>query len=143
MNNKRYFSVLCKCGHTGSRMYYIPIAFAIEAENGKEAAAKSRWLPRVKHHHKDCILSVKELSYTEYLMLRDENKSDPYLKCGCIQEQKCLDMDDRMVLDPHYSEKDAHYYEKEYQRHPNFIGKTMIRNPKKYMKNYCCEEGWA
>lgn len=143
MDSKRYYSVECKCGHTGSKMYYIPIAFAVEARNAKEAAAISRWIPRVKHHHKDCIISVTEIDYIEYLMLRDKNNDDPYLKCGSIQEQKMIDLEDRKVYDPHYSDRDDHYYEKEYQRHPNFVGKTMIRNPKKYMKNYCYEEAWA
>ena len=143
MDSKRYYSVECKCGHTGSRMYYVPIAFAVAAENGKEAAAKSRWFPRVKHHHKDCILDVKELDYVEYLMLLDENNNDPYLKCGSIQEQKYLNIEERLVLDPHYYSTDESEHDLEEQKHPNFIGKTKIRNPKKYLNKYYYREAWA
>ncbi len=143
MNSKKYFSVECKCGHTGSRMYYIPIRFAIIAENAKEAAALARWVPRAKHHHKDCILSVDEISEDEYYMLRLDNKKDPFLNCHSIQEQRGIDIEDRKVVDPHYQEYKNADYEEEFQKHPNFIGKMMIRNPKRYMKNYYCEEAWA
>ena len=73
MNSKRYFSVECKCGHAG-KMYYIPIKFAIEADNGREAAEKGRWIPRVKHHQKYCILNVEELTEEEYYLLLSENR---------------------------------------------------------------------
>ena len=45
---------------------YIIKTFAICAENGREAASRARWMPRVKHHAKDAILSVKEIDEFEY-----------------------------------------------------------------------------
>ena len=143
MDSKRYFSVECKCGHTGSRMYYIPIKFAIIASNAREAAKLGRWKSRVKHHHKDCVLGVDELSEEEYYMLLLDNKRDPFLNCQSIQEQKCFDFEDRKVYDPHYFSENNWKHKEDYQKHPNYIGKTLIRNPKKYMKNYYYEEAWA
>ena len=61
----RYFNVTAKCGHVG-RGYYIPITFAVKAESAAEAASVARDLPRVKHHHKDAILSVKEVNRYEF-----------------------------------------------------------------------------
>lgn len=143
MSSKRYFSVECKCGHAGSRMYYIPIKFAIVAENGKEAAAKGRWNPRAKHHHKDCVLRVTEISELEYYQLLSENRNDPYLSCCSIQEQRILDLEERKVLDPHYFDFDEREHKDHYQKHPTFAGKTMIRNPRRYIRNYSYEEVWA
>lgn len=133
MDEKRYFSVECKCGHTGSRAYYIPIKFAVIAENAKEAAKIGRWMPRSKHHHKDCVLSVLELSYEEYIELCDSNDNDPYLKCHSIQEQRMFDLSDRFVLDECYLNDET---EREPQLHQTFFGKQKIKNPKRFIKNY-------
>ncbi len=54
----RYFIVTAKCGHVG-RDNYIPIDFAVKAESASKAASYARDLPRVKHDHKDAILSVQ------------------------------------------------------------------------------------
>ncbi|MCQ2772556.1 MAG: hypothetical protein MJ238_04705 [Bacilli bacterium] len=80
MENKKYFKVVAKCGHVGRR-FYVPVQFAIRAQNGKEAAKKARDLPRVKHDHKDAILQVKEISYYEFKAINQVNKNDPYLQC--------------------------------------------------------------
>lgn len=140
---KRYYEVECKCGHTGSRMYYIPIKFPVIAYNAKEAAAKARQFPRCKHHHKDCILNLKEIAYEEYIDLVKSNRNDPYLKCGSIQEQRQFDIFDRFVEDPHYYLYEDES-ESEEQRHQLFIGKNKIRNPKKFIRNnYIYEEAFS
>ena len=56
-----YYKVDAKCGHV-RRGHYIVKAFYIKADNGKEAAAKVRMLPRVKHDWKDAINEVKKIS---------------------------------------------------------------------------------
>jgi len=81
------FAVEAKCGHVGRNNYIIK-RFAITAENGKEAAQKARFLPRVKHDHKDAILSVQLLDEVSYLELLNKNRQDPYFRCKNIQEQK-------------------------------------------------------
>ena len=141
MNSKRYFSVECKCGHAG-KMYYIPIKFAIEADNGREAAEKGRWIPRVKHHQKYCILDVEELTEEEYYLLLSENRNDPFLNCHSDEDQMCIDLEDRKMREPWFYNGYKKAYE-EKDRKALFNGKTLIRNPKKYMRNYRDEEAWA
>ena len=86
---KKYFKVVAKCGHIG-RKHYIPVAFAVEAEDGKEAAKLTRFFSRVKHNHKDAILDCKEVSYEEFSELKTINLNDEYLKCHSRQEQKMI-----------------------------------------------------
>ncbi len=85
----KYYKVVCKCGHVGKK-HYIPVQFAVKAENGREAAKKARDFPRVKHQHKDAILDVVKLEYEEYLELLELNTNDSYLNCHSKQEQNRL-----------------------------------------------------
>lgn len=86
----KYFAVETKCGHVGKGKC-IYIWFAVKAENGKAAAAKAREYKRAKHHHKDAIRKVKEISFEEYIQLRFANDNDPYLQCKNIQQQRGID----------------------------------------------------
>ena len=81
-----YYLVSCKCAHVG-RNYYMPIEFPVYAENGREAAAKARNLPRVKRHHKDAILNCIKVDYDTYLNQIDINNHDVYLLCKSRHEQ--------------------------------------------------------
>jgi hypothetical protein len=83
----KYYKVTVKGGHVG-RNKYIPIILAIMANNGKDAAYKARWTPRVKHHHKDAIIACEEINIDEYLFLNKINQEDPYFLCKSIQDQK-------------------------------------------------------
>ena len=97
----KYFMVIAKCGHVGKKNY-IPIKFAVIAESGKEAAKKTRGYSRVKHNHKDAILDVKEVSYEEFLEIKEMNNNDPYLKCHSKQEQNKINgLEERMEIDNH------------------------------------------
>ena len=101
----KYFEVICKCGHVG-RKFYIPIKFAVCTTDGKEAARIARLYPRVKHNHKNAILSVKEISYDTYLEINKRNKEDPYLQCHSKHEQKRrCNLLDRLCVDTHNQEK--------------------------------------
>ena len=84
---KRYFKVNAKCGHVGRRRF-INIDFPVVASNAKEAAARARRFGRVKHHWKDAINSVEEISEFEFNKLQEEWRSDPYLDCRNVQEQR-------------------------------------------------------
>lgn len=103
-NQTHYYKVICKCGHLG-RKKYIPISFPVKATSGKEAAAIARYFPRVKHEHKDAILMVKEMSYSEYLELIEINNNDPYLHCHSRREQnEICDLTARWINDPNYKD---------------------------------------
>lgn len=143
VQERRYYAVECKCGHTGSRRTYIPIRFAVVARSKKEAAAIGREIPRCKHHHKDCILNVTELSYEEFIELRKENDNDPFLRCHSIQEQCLYDLSDRFVADPHYSEINKEKRVREEQIHQTFQGKKKIRNPKRFIRFNQLQEAYC
>lgn len=101
MQEKNFYRVVAKCGHVG-RCNYIPIAFAVMAENGKEAVRMTRLFPRVKHDHKDAILECVKISYEEYLELQEVNNNDPYLKCKSKHQQnETCNLADRLVEDLH------------------------------------------
>lgn len=64
-------------------------------------------IPRVKHNHKDAILSVTRISKEEYLLLLEENHNDEYLHCKNIQQQKenCADLSSRIIFDSYFNEE--------------------------------------
>lgn len=126
MNN--YYAVVCKCGHVGKNNYIL-ITFPIIASNKKEAARIARDIPRCKHHHKDCIREVTEVSRDAYLEIINKNNNDPYLKCKCIQEQRNVDLGARII-----PEKKTNIREKEELIHCVYYGKTKIKHPKKFFR---------
>ena len=83
----KFYEVTAKCGHVGRGQYYMG-QFYVRAENGKEAATLVRQKPRVKHNHKDAILSVSSISYSEYLTGKAAYKTNPYFSCKSKQEQR-------------------------------------------------------
>lgn len=136
----RYFIVTAKCGHVGKGRY-IPIPFAIRARSAAEAASITRRMPRVKHHHKDAILSVEEVTIFDYSELRWINHYDPYLQCASKREQQ--------------QEFDAIYFriledDTGTQRRKNhtagkpvYAGKKRIRNVRQYAKEQAAEFAMA
>ena len=127
----KYYSVKCKCGHVGANRFYIPIEFGVIATSKKEAAEKGRWIPRCKHHQKDCILDVKEITRNEFLELNERNRQDPYLRCHSIQEQRNYDLSSRLIPEEAYREP----YKRNNERSTYMYGKRNIRHPKRYMRN--------
>lgn len=102
MEQTRYYNVTAKCGHVG-RENYIPISFAVKANSAKEASKKVRNFPRVKHDHKDAILSCREINEDEFNSLLELNNNDSYLTCKSKREQKqTCNLINRLVLDPNY-----------------------------------------
>ena len=94
----KYYRVEAKCGHVGRNNYIIK-SFYIHAENGKEAAFKTRRMPRVKHHHKYAIVSVNEIEYSEYLDGLNEIGTDSYFLARNSSEQRttCIFTDGEIV----------------------------------------------
>lgn len=127
----KYYSVTAKCGHVGKR-YFIPIEFAIRAESAKEAARIAREMPRVKHDHKDAIQSVLEITWEEYITLRQQNDADPYLQCKSVQEQRMIETIYDRVVEEDREEREQRRKDKEEARY--YLGKKPIRNVKSYLK---------
>lgn len=105
-NEKKYYAVMCKCGHTGSKKLYIPIEFGVVATDGREAAYIGRNIPRCKHLHKDCVLGVREVPFDEYALICKRNSEDSYLHCSSIQEQSQYNLSDRFVKEAKYIDED-------------------------------------
>lgn len=89
MKKTIYWAVTAKCGHVGGVSKYIPITFYVEAKTKKEASDNVIAIPRVKHHNKQVILGIENISYEEFLSGIQSNSNDPYLKCCNGQEQRC------------------------------------------------------
>lgn len=143
---KKYYAVTTKCGHVGKGKF-IDMTFPICAENGKEAASIGRWLPRVKHHYKYCITSVKCISYDDYLELIEENNNNPYFKCKSIQEQNrnCPNIYDNVkTLDYLIQEPKKVYKEKRKQRVEFILKKKKIMEAefKRYRNHLKCITVW-
>ena len=96
---KKYFSVKTKCGHVG-KLNCVWIDFAIMAESAKEAASNARQRARVKHHHKNTIKEVVEITVDEFCKLKAINDADPYLHVKNHREQLQIEgFEERIELD--------------------------------------------
>ena len=96
---EKYFSVETKCGHVG-KLNCVWIKFAIFAESAKEAAAIARQIARVKHHHKNTIKEVVEITADEFCKLKAINDADPYLHAKNHREQLQIEgFEERIELD--------------------------------------------
>ena len=123
MEVKSYYEVIAKCGHVGKK-HYVPVKFAVIAENGKEAAKMVRGFPRVKHNHKDAILKVSKISYERFEELTEINRNDPYLKCHSRQEQKLIDNFEERLKDDLHGQKVKYYKRARFDRVAYKIKKT-------------------
>lgn len=127
------YEVSAKCGHVG-RNNYVNKTFAVKANNGKQAAEMVRWFPRVKHHHKDAIRYVNEITIERFHEIMEHNQQDCYFTCKNVQEQRAY------IETNICSEKSVNYCKKvEVTNKCYYSGKTRIRNLKKY-RNYYRED---
>ncbi len=124
------YEVKCKCGHVGKKNYIV-IAFAVIAEDGKEAARKARYFPRVKHDHKDAIISVRKISDYEFDEILKNNNNDDYLHCTNKQQQNFIDLSNRIQKEEHKKELID-----EESKATIFFGKIRIKKPKRFIKNF-------
>ena len=134
MENKKYYIVGTKCGHVG-RNKWIEINIPIIADSGKEAAFKARMTPRVKHHKKDAILFVKEVSGVEYLVCLKEYRKDPYVKCKNIQDQRMIENFNCRVKENEIEEREFRN-KKESARFKNKKQQILIKEMKNKEKEY-------
>lgn len=134
MDNKafNYYAVIAKCGHIGKKQY-IPIKFAVIADNGKQAAKKVRNFPRVKHNHKNAILSVTKINFDEFIQINKKNDEDLYLKCHSKQEQSLIEnLEERIEID-YYNIKEELFSKEERQERVKFKLKKykILQNERK------------
>ena len=133
-NDNKYFEVIAKCGHVGKR-FYNPVKFAIKAQSGKEAAKIVRRFPRVKHDHKDAILSVRIIDYKTFLEIIDNNSKDEYLKCKSKSQQRLIkNLADSLEIDYHNKRKE--YDKKERLNRVNYKLKKNEIIIKSLMEDY-------
>lgn len=95
----KYYRVKAKCGHVG-RNHYILKDFYVKANNGKEAARQVRYTPRVKHHQKDAIQEVNEISLEEFVLGRKAMEEDMYFKVHNSTDQRWLKAVDKLDIFP-------------------------------------------
>ena len=98
-----HYKVKAKCGHVG-RNNYIVQDFFIVANSRREAAAIVRWMPRVKHHKKDAIFFVEEITFSEYREGRAIQEKNPYFKTTNSSEQKEINC---LIYEDIYRENDT------------------------------------
>lgn len=122
-----YYKVDAKCGHVG-RNYYVVKSFPIIANTKKEAAKIVRGIPRVKHHHKDAIKAIKEITLNEYISLGLQHASDPYFHCKNIQLQR------KLCHEEIFEEPQAYKVKQEKSRKKYYYGKTSVKFPKRFDK---------
>ena len=124
MTNK-FYAVTVKFGHVGQHKFIIK-TIPVVAESGKEAAFKARWTPRVKHHDKYAIISVKQIDLEAYVLLCIDKGFDPYFQCKNIQEQRqiCEGIEE----DVQYMEQDEIDYENRKKDRKNKVNFKKMKN---------------
>lgn len=105
----KYYKVVAKCGHVG-RGRYIVKSFYVVANDGKEAAAKVRWLPRVKHHWKNAIEAVCEIDKQDYIDGKLAYWNDKYFQAKNSSQQRLLQC---VVLDEICEQESKDYKRKD------------------------------
>ena len=108
----KYYKVVAKCGHVRKRHYIIK-DFFVKAEDGKEAAHKVRFLPRVKHDWKDAIISVELITMEEFIHGIELHNQDLFFYVTNSSEQKLYGViDDVQVFEceePERKKKDKNF----------------------------------
>ena len=129
---QNYYLVEAMCGHVGKRRY-IPIKFAIIAENGKEAAKIARNIPRVKHDNKYAILQVEKVNYDTFQNQVNKNKEDQYLNwrdCRYCETFNQEDIQERIISyvgKNRKKEKEKRYDRRKEQRREEMYIKLRIQ----------------
>ena len=121
----KFYHVVAKCGHVGGRGKYIDLDFYTAAESASQAAQYVRLAPRVKHHARDAIRSVEEITQEEFWEGQERYRNDPFTNCHSSQEQQKIHhlIADRIC-----------------QEAPREERKTRERNPKRSARyGYGCD----
>ena len=141
---KKYFSVTTKCGHVG-RLNCVWIDFAIYAESAKKAAEIARKKARAKHHHKNTIKEVVEITMDEFYKLRALNDADAYLHAKNHREQLQIEgFEERIELDEYnIARKHKKSSKKESLEFRVKRANAKEKSHKRALKEYFYEEAMA
>jgi hypothetical protein len=121
METNYYYLVKAKCGHVGKDKFVV-MPFVIQAQSKKAAAMLVRMMPRVKHHNKQAILSVEEISRDEYLTQKKLNQNNGYFKAHSIQDQRRLCNEWDLVIHNDAQEEDKmDKFEQLYEKYQLFL----------------------
>ena len=133
---KNYFKVIAKCGHVGRDSYYEGVFYEV-AESKSHAAQIVRGRGRVKHHHKDAILSVEPITFEEYQMGVAKKSDEVYFNCHNSSEQALAWEEIAKFIKPETNRRERYQHKKEVQNDRlHYDGKRRIKNPVKYGKYY-------
>ena len=141
---KKYFSVETKCGHVG-KLKCVWIPFAICAESAKEAAAIARQKARAKHHHKNTIKEVIEITVDEFCKLKAINDADAYLHAKNHREQLQIEgFEERIELDEYnIAKKHEKTSKKESLEFRVKRSQTREKSHQRALREYFYEEAMA
>lgn len=113
----KYYKVNAKCGHVG-RGHYTNKDFFVKAKDGKEAAYRVRFAPRVKHDWKYAINFVELITRDEFERGCERQNNDLYFMVTNSSEQKvycAVDYEqifDYEVPEKKTKDKDSKFYKK-------------------------------
>ena len=124
-----------KCGHVGKNNYLLKWIY-LEADSKKDAAAKARLFPRVKHDHKDAIREVIEINLEKYNYGLEEMKNDLYFKVKNTSQQRKVGALEGCMI---YRELIIKNYKKE-RNGQRLRFDEMIKEAKRMMNGGYCYE---
>ena len=128
---QNYYKVVARVGHF-KRGFYALKSFYVVAENGKHAAERVRYIPRVKHDDKHAIESVEAITYEEYEKGKAINSADAYFNVHNKQQQIASGVEETLYMCKDYNCTSKSYLKKG----DGTRGKMSSYNKKRYTNRY-------
>lgn len=124
----KFYKVDAKCGHVGRNKYIIK-SFYIRAKSKKEASNIVINIARVKHHHKDVIRNIDEISFGDYLHGKKQYENDMYFHVDNQRDQKykCVFGDDDIKKEEIVEKYKKQSHHKRYLIEMEIIKESMRR----------------
>jgi len=135
------YEVVCRCGHVGNGKYVLK-SFAVCGKDAKDAARRAREIPRVKHHNKHAIESVKQIDEYRFCEIQYANEMDPYFACRNKREQWAV-CDLNVFVDDAMVELEVKRSNDSRSKKTLYSGKTKIKNPRKFIRFQSDDYGYA
>ena len=130
MRNDKNYAVTCKCSHAVEKGRVL-VTFPVKTTSKKRAAEIARWIPRATPYHKDYILDISEMSDKEYSSFISACNGNTYLSNTMSLDRKIDTIDGKNRENKIFR---LNARKKPGQKSTSYDGKTVIRNPKKYLR---------